>query len=85
MVRVYGPAVVGSSPPVYPAYIQQMATPPTLRDREQCYLTEANSIPLGPGYYLARLVSNYAGLPLLATACCPAGGFGSSSSSSAGR
>lgn len=80
LVRVASPAVLGAN--VYPCFIQQLVPPLAFRDRESAYVVEPNGIILGPGYYTARLVSNYAGLPLLVTHCCPGGAFGPSSSSS---
>jgi hypothetical protein len=81
--RVTGPALVGTSPPIYPAITQQWVPPLGIRDREASYVVEPNSIPLGPGIYDCRLVSNYLGLPLYATTCCAVAGPSSSSSSSA--
>src|SRR5215831_17745704 len=74
IVRVYQPSIGGN---VYPALTSQFVPPLGFRDREPCYLYEPNNIPLGPGYYDARLVSNYLGLPLYATNCCPVGSFSS--------
>ncbi len=78
IARIYGDRLIGTN--IYPAYIQQAITGPALRDREACYVWEPNGIKLGPGYYDCRLVSSYAGLPLLVTYCCVA----LSSSSSGG-
>ena len=81
LVRVTAPSIGGN---VYPGLTQQFVPPLGIRDREACYVIEPNKIVLGPGIYDCRLVSNYLGLPLYATTCCPGGAFGSSSSSSAG-
>ncbi len=35
------------------------------RDRESCYIQDLNNVGLVAGYYTARLVGNYGGLPLL--------------------
>ena len=75
LIRVSGPAVTGN---VYPGFVQQFASPLSLRDREPCYLIEPNGILLGPGYYDSRLVTSYNGLPLFATTCCPTGSSSSS-------
>jgi hypothetical protein len=79
ILRIYAPAILGAN--VYPAFIVQFngLTP---RDRVPVYVMEPNGIVLGPGYYDGRLVTNYAGLPLYVTNCCPLGGSASSSSSS---
>ena len=78
LVRVYAAAILGTN--AYPAFTQQFVPPLGLRDRESVYLWEPNGILLGPGYYLARLVSAYANLPLYATFCCSSGSSSSSSS-----
>jgi hypothetical protein len=78
--RVANSALAGTSPPVYPAFVQQFVPPLSLRDREACFVVEPNSLPLGGGFYDCRLVGSYNGLPLFATTCCPAGGLSSSSS-----
>jgi hypothetical protein len=83
LIHVTSPAVVGTKPAIYPGFIVQVKDPSTYRDRVPCYLVEPNSIALGPGYYDARLVSEYNQLPLFAATCCPVGPFSSSSSSSA--
>ena len=85
IVRVTGPALAGINPPIYPAYVQQCTAPGVFRDREPCYLTEANAIALNPGRYLARLNYQYSGLPVFTTACCPGPASSSSSSSRSGR
>jgi hypothetical protein len=59
-------------------------SPPAFRDREQVYIFDPNGSFLQPGYYDARLVSSYGGLPLYATYCCPGSKSDSSSSSSGG-
>lgn len=79
--RVSGPALAGPFPAVYPAFVQQMVTPLSFRDREPCYVTEPNNFPLSPGVYDCRLVHSFLGLPLYATTCCAAGSFSSSSGS----
>lgn len=56
---------------VYSGYVQQYATNLTFRDREPCYLIEANGIALSAGYYDARLVGSYNSQPLFVTSCCP--------------
>ena len=85
LVRITGPAIGGTSIPVYPCVVIQVDGPAlALRDREAAYLIEPNRIALGPGYYDSRLVSSYGGRPLYATTCCPTGSFSSSSASSLG-
>jgi hypothetical protein len=86
LVRVTGPALVGTNPPIYPCIVQQV-NPATLnvRDRETAYVVEPNSITLGPAIYDTRLVGSYLNLPLYATTCCVGTRFGSSSSSSSGK
>lgn len=78
LVRVAG--VASPSPLVYSAFVQQFDGVSALRDRETCYVFEPNAMSLS-GTTRARLVGNYAGLPLYAAsrACC----VPSSSSSSA--
>lgn len=83
IVRVYGAALAGN---VYTSFIQQWNPLLILRDREAVYVWEPNGVPLGPGYYDARLVGSYMDLPLLVTWCCSSGAVpaGSSVSSSSG-
>lgn len=87
LVRVTAAALPGTTPPVYPCLVQQfnpgLATPGT-RDREQAYVFEPNSFPLGSAIYDCRLVASYLGLPLYATSCCVGSTFASSPSSSRG-
>lgn len=68
VVRVYGPPLAGN---VYQAFIQQWNPTLQLRDREAVYVWEPNGIVLTAGFYDARLIGSYLGLPLLATWCCP--------------
>lgn len=75
-VRVYGAPITGTT---YACFTQQFIPPLSLRDREAALCQEPNGIPLNPGYYVARLVGSYLGLPLYMTFCC---GVMSSSSSS---
>jgi len=81
VVRIGSDAPLGSN--VYPGFIQQWTPNLTLRDREACYLWEPNGIKLNPGYYDGRLVTNYQGLPLLVTWCCPSASSSLSLTSSA--
>lgn len=94
LCRVSAAALAGTSPAVYPAFVDQFNPPLGFRDREACYVVEPNRIVLGPGHYDCRLIGSFptaghalfgviAQLPLYATTCCVAGSFGSSSSSSA--
>jgi hypothetical protein len=73
VLRTTGQALPGTN--VYPAFTEQftgnIASP--FRDREPAYLLEPNGIILQLGYYDARLVSSYLGLPLYVTSCCPTG------------
>lgn len=62
----------------YFGYVQQYAT--SLRNRESCYIFEANSRDLRPGVYDGILVGSHQGLPLYhVSARCCAGTPGSSS------
>lgn len=69
VLRVTGAALSGVN--VYPCVAEQFTPPLTLRDRETSLLWEPNGTPLNPGYYVARLVGSYLGLPLYVTYCCP--------------
>jgi hypothetical protein len=93
LCRVSASALVGTSPAVYPAFVEQFAPPLSLRDREPAYVVEPNRVVLGPGIYDTRLIGAFptAGhalygiipqLPLYCTTCCLVGGFSSSSGSS---
>jgi hypothetical protein len=84
ILRVTSPALAGTSPPVYPALMQQYAPPLMMRDREPAYVWEPNGFPLGPARYDCRLVGSYLGLPLYATTCCATGIFSSVSPASVG-
>ncbi len=68
---------------VYVSFTEQLA-PDTLlmRDREPCLVIEPNGNTLSPGIYLARLVSNYTGLPLYAVVGAKTSSTTGSSSSS---
>ena len=66
IIRI-GPPVGGG---VYLGYVQQYVPDLTFRDREECYLVEANGVVLLPGYYDARLVGSYNNLPFFVTSCC---------------
>jgi hypothetical protein len=82
LVRVTGPGSVVFPVTYYPCQVEQCPGTPPLRDREQAYVFEANSLPLvSQGVYDCRLVGSWQGLPLYATACCPV----ASSSSLAGH
>lgn len=76
--RVYAGGVSLSGRTYYPAFTQQFTPPLGLRDREESYVFEANSLPLQPGIYSCRLVGNLLGLPLFVTVCCPVGSSSSS-------
>lgn len=78
LVRVSGAALPGTLPRVYPAFTQQFNPPLSLRDREPCYLLEANNVTLSQAVYDCRLVGGYLSAPLYATACCAAAGSSSS-------
>jgi|SRR6516164_4725805 hypothetical protein len=78
LVRVTGPALVGTPIPIFPCLVQQYAGGLTLRDREPAYVFEPNKYPLGPAIYDCRLVGSYSGLPLYATICCTTGSSSSS-------
>ena len=45
---------------IYRGFVQQVVTT-TLRDREDCFVIEPNSVTLANGYYVARLVGSYIG------------------------
>lgn len=84
LVRVTGGALPGTSPRVYPGFIQQFTPPLNLRDRVAVYVEEPNNLALVVGVYDCRLIGSYppddpAARPLYAVCCCPTG-----SSSSAG-
>ncbi len=92
LCRVSGSAFAGTSPAVYPAFVQQFSPPLSLRDREPSYVVEPNRVVLGAGIYDCRLIGAFptAGhslfgvipqLPLYASTCCVSGGFSSSSGS----
>ena len=84
LCRVTGAPFVdpSSGKKVYPALLQQFVPPLGIRDRISIYVFEPNNVQLGPGIYDARLVSNYNGLPLYATTCCPTSTSSASSASS---
>jgi hypothetical protein len=70
IVRVYGGPIFGGPVVYYTAFTQQFIPPLGLRDREACYVFEANNVGLKPGYYDVRLEANYNGLPLYVLCCC---------------
>ena len=84
LVRVTGPAVAGTAPPVYPCQVVQFDSASlTSRNRETSYVVEPNSFPLTiNAIYDARLVSAFQNLPLYATSCCVLVSASSSSSKS---
>lgn len=61
----------GDGKRIYPAVASQV-DPAVLvtRQREACYVFEANNIQLNQLIYDCRLVGSYLGLPLYATGCC---------------
>jgi hypothetical protein len=92
LCRVSASALVGTSPAVYPAFVDQFNPPLGFRDREPCYVVEPNRVTLGPGHYDCRLIGAFPTpghtlfgtipqLPLYATTCCVLGSFSSSSAS----
>ena len=56
---------------VYAGLTQQYSPPLSLRDREDCYVVEANNLTLATGIYDCRLIGSHADLPLYAVTCCP--------------
>jgi len=44
---------------VYSSFVQQSTHAPGLRDREPCYLYDANGVGLVAGYYYCRLIDSY--------------------------
>ena len=71
VVRVADVAVANTV--IYPAKVQQHASG-SFRDRESCYLKEANGQALDRGIYVSRLIDSYVDLPLYVTHCCPGAG-----------